>query len=207
MKDKQFWNFCTFNYDFWHNLEYHSYKMIAENICNHLTGQEKILEVACGTGILTNEILTKYPSLDYTAIDFSEKMLDICKEKGIIANFQLMDAANLLFENSSFDVVIIANALHIIPNPNKVIEEMKRVLNENGIFYASNFLTPTTRKEKFILDITRLFGYHVYTEYTKESFLKLLRDNGLLINQEEIQECFRTLLYVECTKKRVLKKV
>lgn len=133
-------------------------------------------------------------------------MLDICKEKGINANFQLMDATNLLFEDNSFDAVIIANALHIIPNPNKVMEEMKRVLNENGALYASNFLTPTTRKEKFVLDITRLFGYHVYTEYTKETFLKLLIDNGLEVNQEEIQECFRTLLYVECSKKRVLKK-
>ena len=206
MEDKKFWNWCTFSYDFWHYLEYFSYKHAAENICDKITDEEKILEIACGTGILTNEIVKRYPNLDYTAVDYSQKMIDICRAKKINAKFEIMDATNLQFPDSYFDIVIIANTLHIIPNPNIVILEMMRCLNENGTFYAPNFLTPTTFKEKFILDIIRKFGYHVYNEYDVESYIEMLSSNGLVIDKTEIFKCFRTLFFVECSKSKKLTK-
>lgn len=161
-RDKRFWNFCVFMYDFCHNLERKSYKMVADNICNDLNGNECVLEIACGTGLLTKEITQRYDDLNYKAIDYAQKMIDICKKKNINVSFEIADAENPPYNDNSFDVIIIANALHIVQNPSNVIKENKRCLKSNGIIYAPNFLTPSTFKEKFVLSIIRKFGYKEY---------------------------------------------
>ncbi len=38
--------------------------------------------------------------------------------------FRVEDVTNINFDNNSFDAVVIANALHILPNPNKALEEI-----------------------------------------------------------------------------------
>lgn len=201
MEDKKFWNFSVFMYDFWHNLERKSYKIVADNICNNLSGKENILEIACGTGILTNEITKRYNDLNYTAIDYAPKMIDICKKKNINASFEVADGTNIPYDNNSFDVIIIANALHIVPDPSKVINEIKRCLKSNGVIYAPNFLTPATFKERFILNIIRMFGYKVYNEFTLESYLDFLESHGLKVKSKFIHKCFRTLLFTKCLKR------
>lgn len=200
MDDKRFWNFCVFMYDFWHNLEYKSYRLVADNICDKIQGNEKILEVACGTGILTKEITKRYDGLDYTAIDYAKNMIDICQKKQISATFEIGDATDLPYDNESFDIIIIANALHIMPEPSKVISEIRRCLRSTGRLYASNFLTPSTFKEKFILDVIRKYGYNVHNEFSFDGYINFLKSNGLEINKKEIYKCFRTLLFTECVK-------
>lgn len=201
MEDKKFWNFSVIMYDFWHMLEYNSYKFIANSIVNELNGNEKVLEVACGTGILTEEITKRCSSLDYTAIDYAQNMIDICNNKSIPATFLNVDATNLPFEENSFDTIIIANALHIMPNSDKVLSEISRCLKPTGTLYAPNFLTPTTIKEKIVLDIIRNFGYKVYNEFTIESLTEFLLANGFFVNKREIYKCIRTILFTSCSKK------
>ena len=199
MRDKKFWNFCVFMYDFWHNLERKSYRIVADNICSDLKGSEDILEIACGTELLTKVITKKYDNLNYKAIDYASKMIDICKKKNINASFEIADAENLPYHDNSFDVIIIANALHILSNPSKVINEIKRCLKRGGVIYAPNFLTPSTFKERFILGVIRKFGYKVYNEFTLENFMDFLKSNGLKVNKKFTYKCFRTLLFVKCS--------
>lgn len=203
MDDKAFWNFCVFMYDFWHNLEYKSYKRIADCISEDMKEDERILEIACGTGILTEEITKRHKRLDYVAIDYAQSMLDICHKKRIAATFECCDATHLSYPNDSFDKIIIANALHIMSNPPMVISEAKRCLKDDGIIYAPNFLTPSTFQEKLILDIIRKFGYHVHNEFTMDSYLDFLTQNGLTVNKQEVYRCFRTLLFTACSKRDV----
>ena len=200
MDDKTFWNFCVFMYDFWHNLEYKSYKRVADRISEDIQGNDHILEIACGTGILTQEITRRYEYLDYIAVDYAQNMIDICQRKGITAAFELGDATNLHYPDSSFDKVIIANALHIMADPTSVISEAKRCLKNDGIIYAPNFLTPSTFREKLILDFIRKFGYNVHNEFTVDSYIGFLLQNGLIVNKQEIYTCFRTLLFTACSK-------
>ncbi len=201
MNDKLFWNFCVFMYDFWHNLEYKSYQNVANCILEDIVGSEQILEIACGTGILTQEITCHYNNLDYTAIDYARKMINICERKKINAQFEVGDATNLTYLDKSFDKIIIANALHIMPNSECVLQEAKRCLKDDGILYAPNFLTPSTFKEKFVLDIIHKFGYNVYNEFTRDSFINFLIQNGLVVNKNEVyQGCFRSMLYTSCSK-------
>ena len=83
-----------------------------------------------------------------TATDYSEKMLAVAR-RGIVPSnliFERADVSNLQYDDESFDVVIIANALHVIPNPEKVLSEIKRVLKKDGLLIAPNFIHDNTRK-------------------------------------------------------------
>ena len=52
--------------------------------------------------------------------------------------FEVADATCLPYENNSFDVVIIANALHVMPEPQKALKEIDRVLKDGGLLIAPN---------------------------------------------------------------------
>ena len=45
-----------------------------------------------------------------------------------------------LIEDEIFDVVVIANALHIMPQPEKALNEIHRVLKKDGILFAPTFV-------------------------------------------------------------------
>ena len=45
----------------------------------------------------------------------------------------------LPYADKSFDVVIVSNALHIVPQPEKALQEIKRVLKEDGVLIAPTF--------------------------------------------------------------------
>lgn len=46
-------------------------------------------------------------------------------------SFEVADAINLPYADGSFDVVIIANALHVMENPEQALSEINRVLRSN----------------------------------------------------------------------------
>ena len=55
-------------------------------------------------------------------------------------SFSVQDATKLTYNSEEFDVVVIANALHIMPEPNKALAEIHRVLKPNGILFAPTFV-------------------------------------------------------------------
>ena len=55
-------------------------------------------------------------------------------------SFCVADATALSYENENFDCVVISNALHIMPEPEKAMQEIRRVLKKDGILYAPTFL-------------------------------------------------------------------
>lgn len=93
-----------------------------------------VLEVACGCAEFSIEA-SKYDK-EVFCIDLdSTRLLD---EAESISNikFSMMNAANMSFENNSFDTVVIYNAIgHLDSIFSELIDECTRVLKENGILY------------------------------------------------------------------------
>jgi phosphatidylethanolamine/phosphatidyl-N-methylethanolamine N-methyltransferase len=95
---------------------------------------DRILEVGVGTGI--NAAL--YPShCHITGIDLSTSMLDKARERVArqgLRNIRLleMDAANLTFADDSFDIVYAPYLVSVVPDPVKVVTEMRRVCRPGG---------------------------------------------------------------------------
>jgi len=91
----------------------------------------KILEIGVGTGLN----LPFYPfNCTVFGIDFSEAMLEKAMQKRIKSKVILekMDANKLKFPDNFFDKVLMTYVLRVAPNPNKVLDEIARVLKSKG---------------------------------------------------------------------------
>lgn len=98
---------------------------------------ETILDVACGTGVVTRELARtglKYGEL--TAVDHSAEMLDVAKElgsqKGLSAQWVKADAGALPFKTDQFDLALCQQALQFFPDRRAALSELHRVLKKGG---------------------------------------------------------------------------
>lgn len=104
----------------YHELRYEEQKRKTEIIFNHL-GDEKTLDVGCGTGI-SSELF-----LDVVGVDPNEILLKYNKQKCFKAS-----AEELPFDDNSFENVISVTAIHNFENIEQGLKEMKRVGRKFG---------------------------------------------------------------------------
>lgn len=117
------------------------------------------LTIGCGTGE-TEEHFSKYFK-KVVGIDYSEPMIKKAKSKNIAnTHFRHMDASQIKFEKSSFDIVVTFNMFHHVHSLDvlkKILKETNRVLKKNGVFinYDMNPLNPITRRIIKTFDIDK----------------------------------------------------
>lgn len=101
----------------------------------NLNKQTRLLDVGCGNGFFSfyfDKICDTY------GIDYSKKMIKM----NPIKNKFLMDANNLKFKDNSFDIVFSHFLLHHTNNPDKIIQEMRRVSKEYVVILEPNRSNP-----------------------------------------------------------------
>jgi SAM-dependent methyltransferase len=107
----------------------------------------EVLEIGCGTGtysVYAARIIGEQGRL--YAVDIQQKMIDILEEKLRkeidIKNIQshVADACELPFSDRSFDLVFMVSVLPSIPSQQKALEDISRVLKDEGLFSVSEFL-------------------------------------------------------------------
>lgn len=97
----------------------------------------KILDLCCGTADWTIMLARRYQHADIIGADFSSEMLKIAQQKvgaSQLTNITLEngDAMNLRYPDNSFDVVTIGFGLRNVPDANKVLQEIYRILKPGG---------------------------------------------------------------------------
>lgn len=113
---------------------------LAEKIAASCT-QGSVLEMACGTGILTRQLRARLkPAVSLTATDLNPGMLDYAQKKlngleGI--TWRPADIADLPFSNASFDVVVCQFGLMFAADKDRAFREMRRVLLNGGLLALS----------------------------------------------------------------------
>ncbi len=102
-----------------------------------LTGDERILDVGCGPGVLSVEVAKKLKSGNITGLDLSENMIALAEglaKDHLLDNvrFEKGDALSLHFPEGSFDVVISTAVLPWVDDPGWFLLEVHRVLKKGG---------------------------------------------------------------------------
>lgn len=116
----------------------------------------KILELGCGTGMLWQVNGTRIP-LDWeiTLSDFSEGMLNEARQNlqtsEVKFTYELINAEQIDFSNDYFDTVIANHMLYHVPNLDRALSEIFKVLKPDGIFYASTIGSNNMREMKQLI--------------------------------------------------------
>jgi ubiquinone/menaquinone biosynthesis C-methylase UbiE len=101
----------------------------------------RVLDVACGTGNLA--IPAAKMGAKVTGVDFAANLLDEAKDRarseGVLAKFEEGDAEDLLYDDSSFDLVVSMFGAMFAPRPERVAAELLRVCRPGGRIAMANW--------------------------------------------------------------------
>jgi len=105
-----------------------------------LLPSSRVLDVACGTGVLLGLIAAMFPEAKLFGTDLSPEMLQVARSR-LIATADLREgrADALPYEDGSFDIVVTTNAFHFFPRPDTALREMSRVLRPGGCLIVTDW--------------------------------------------------------------------
>jgi len=118
---------------------------------------DKVLDLGCGNGRFFEFLKDK--DIHYIGVDFSEKLVEIAKEKYPKVKFQVADALNLPFPNNYFDKIYSIAVLHHIPSEKfriQFFEEARRILKPNGFFILTVWKTESKKNLNLFIKNTAL---------------------------------------------------
>ena len=160
-----------------------------------------MLELATGTGLIAKNIVNSAAHIEAT--DASPEMIAEAKQGNCSAklHFSVQDMFHLPYAYESFDVVIVANALHIVPEPEKALAEIRRVLKDGGVLIAPTF---THADNSFLGKVKAFFmklaGFPLHSKWTSAEYLAFLRESGWTVRKSTVLRASFPLTYAECVK-------
>ena len=104
-----------------------------------IKASHKILDVACGTGVLARAVARQLPGSSVTGIDLNPGMLAVASKHAPTIDWQQGSAEELPFGNESFDTVLSQFGLMLFSSPKTALMEMKRVLKPGGTLIVAVF--------------------------------------------------------------------
>ena len=174
------------------------YQFMYDRIPPVIRGKE-VLELSTGPGLLAKHVAPAAKRM--VATDYSDGMIAEAKKGSYPENltFAVADATDLPFEDDSFDAVLIANALHVMPEPEQALGEIDRVLRDGGILIAPNFVEHSAGfTSRLWSGILRLAGVRFEHQWTGREYLDFLKEQGWNVTFQKELTARITLLYAEC---------
>ncbi|MEN8246742.1 MAG: class I SAM-dependent methyltransferase [Thermodesulfobacteriota bacterium] len=113
-------------------------RLVARSFLNWLSPlpDKKWLDVGCGTGALTEEIINNHEPAQLTAVDQYEGFLIKVQQLGNWVDCKIGNALALPLEDSSINITVSGLVLNFISEPDKALSEMKRVTAPGGTVAA-----------------------------------------------------------------------
>ena len=204
----------NFNFDSFSNLEF--YKKVNSNLLDlaDLNSSNKIIDLGCGNGGITEMILSKVKDVSEIviyAVDSSSSAISLAlkrfsNRKDVIINYIQSEAQNL-HENlkEKVDTVIYCNSIHYVEEKDKVLQHIGNGLEKGGKFaFNTSFFDGSHPKEteaflrKWMMKSFRLLKseYNLRPvkskvqsriQLTPENYESLLIKNGFKVTEKEIE--------------------
>lgn len=152
----------------------------------------KVLDLGCWAGRL-GEKLIKEKKCEVFGVDINQKAIELAKKrltKAFVADLNKEKELQKLFDNQKFDFIVLVEVLEHLVNPEKLLTEIKKLLNKDGKIIIS---VPNIANWEIRLQL--LFGNFDYEQqgildethlrfFTRKSIRNLLMSFGYNIEQE-----------------------
>ena len=202
-KHKNFWDKNAGRYDRFMRKDRAAYDEMYE-VIRPLVRHKTVLELATGTGLIARHIVNAAAYIEAT--DASAEMIAEAKRdtRSAKLHFSVQDMFRLPYANQSFNVVIVSNALHIVPQPEKALAEIRRVLKDDGVLIAPTFThAGNSFSGKAKAFFMKLAGFPLHSKWTSEEYLRFLQQNGWAVRKSAVLKASFPLTYAECVKLEV----
>ena len=188
-RDARFWDKRAEKYAQRPVADQETYEKKLEITRGYFRPDSEVLEIGCGTG---STALAHAPHVKHVlATDISPAMIDIAKGKakaGQVENvtFEVRAAGDHDIPESSFDVIMAHNLLHLLRNPQAVIDAAFRGLKPGGVFVTSTACIGDTMKFfKIIAPIGKFFGLiPMVRVFTTKDLVDSLTNGGFRIDHQ-----------------------
>ncbi|HLC63309.1 MAG TPA: class I SAM-dependent methyltransferase [Candidatus Nanoarchaeia archaeon] len=156
-----------------------------------LRGRIKILELGVGTGLTAERILRKIPNINYTAIDFSDKMLEGARK--LLSQYHIRfvkgDYGQIILPQNNDLIVSVIGMHHQETNEDKKIlfQKVYNSLNKNGAFIFGDLMTYRNPMEA-ALNEAKHFHYLVENAKNKESLMEWAHHHKYLNKLASIED-------------------
>ncbi len=197
-EDRNFWGKLAGSYNKMFKAS-KAYKKMYDLMNDTLKKDMTILEIGTATGLVARAVSDSVKTV--YAIDFSEDMINQAKkitEQDNI-NYEVQDSSELKFKDKFFDAVIISNVLHIVENPAHCLNQISRVLKDDGILIAPTFMWKEIsllgKIQKIIMMKKKFPIYHIWNT---DEYIEFLSQNGFKCTYHKTIKNSFNICYVEC---------
>ena len=175
-----FWDKVSPVYDLMEEVYNHKvFVGTGEKVAEYIEKKDVVLECACGTGAISVYIAPKCRML--VASDFSVGMLRRASRKCRKFHnvfFKKADITNLKCKDERFDKVVAGNVIHLVPNPEKAMAELNRVVKPGGKIIIPTYINMTTKSAGIAVKVIDRLGADFKRQFDLNSYKKFFEDLG-----------------------------
>jgi ubiquinone/menaquinone biosynthesis C-methylase UbiE len=187
--DLTYWDRIARNYDAHTSKSNSMYTNLIQFIRQELEPDFTVLDIGTGTGEIPLAIYNSVRQIE--AIDYSEEMITCAAAKAAqrsisSVRFTMQDSRQLFYKDEQFDVVLMANVLHIVPRPDQILAEVYRVLKPTGKLIAPTYIHGESMKSRLISRFLQWKGHPIHSRYDSVSLRQCLKKNRFDVIRQQL---------------------
>lgn len=175
-----FWDRISPIYDLFENVyNRRVYSGTGAKVAELMDSNDKVLECACGTGAISIYIAQKCREL--VATDFSVGMIKQAMKKCRKypnVSFRKADITNIKCKDELFDKVVAGNVIHLLPEPEKAMRELERVVKHGGKIIIPTYINMSKGTGKMAVKFIGILGASFKRQFDLESYKEFFANMG-----------------------------
>jgi len=200
--DRSYWDKHAKNYDRSMSLLGGPIPRMVELAEEAVRGLDRVLEVAAGTGLVTPALAAG--AGEVIATDYSAAMVAALKQRvrdARVTNVQCeqADLYVLPFDAGSFDAVVAANVLHLVPDLPGALAALRRVVRAGGRVVVPTFCHDQTALSWVVSRALAVTGFPGHRRFTAKSLRQAVEAAGVRVTRTETLPGLIPIGYVEGT--------
>ncbi len=199
-EDRQYWERHASKYDLSLGPLGKPLPRMLELVAEAAQGRPRVLEVAAGTGLVTPVLARAAGAV--VATDYAAAMVARLRDRVAAAGLenvecQQADIYSLPFDPGTFDAVVAANVLHLVPDLGGALAALASMLRPDGILIAPTFCHDETRISWVVSRLLAATGFPGHRRFTMGSLRTSVETAGLKVDRSEVISGLLPIGYVE----------